>query len=76
MGALTVVLADDHPVVRSGLRADLGDGFRVVGEAEDAAAAIALAEQLRPDVLVCDVHMPGGGAAVAARCCGVTPVVM
>jgi DNA-binding NarL/FixJ family response regulator len=76
MGALRVILADDHPVVRSGLRSDLGDGFDVVGEANDAVKAIALAEKLRPDLLVCDVHMPGGGVNVAARCSEITTVVM
>jgi DNA-binding NarL/FixJ family response regulator len=76
VGPLTVVLADDHQVVRSGLRADLGDGFRVVGEASDAAEAIALTEQHRPDLVVCDVHMPGGGATVAERCSAMTSVVM
>ena len=76
MGALTVVLADDHPVVRSGVRADLGDGFRVVAEADNAADTIAAVEKHRPDLVVCDVHMPGGGVTFAASCSTITRVVM
>ena len=56
-----VVLADDHPTVRSGIRADLGPPFEVVGEAGDADAALELIESARPDLVVCDLHMPGGG---------------
>ena len=58
---ITVVLADDHNVIRSGLRNMLeaeGD-LRVVGEAADAAAAAKLAGDRRPDVLVLDLQMPG-----------------
>jgi two-component system, NarL family, response regulator NreC len=58
---LTVVLADDHEVVRSGLRLllDAEPGIRVVAEAGDMAAALGAVEQHRPDVLVLDLHMPG-----------------
>lgn len=76
MDPITVVLADDHPVVRSGLRADLGPGFTVLAEADTAATAIAAVEQHRPALVVCDVHMPGGGVTVAARCSPLTRVVM
>ena len=58
---IRVVLADDHAVVRSGLRAELGDGFGVVGEADDAEGAIDVIEARRPDLVVCDLHMPRGG---------------
>jgi two-component system, NarL family, response regulator NreC len=55
----TVVLADDHPVVRQGVKVLLErDTFEVVGEAADGLEAIALAEQLSPDVVVLDVAMP------------------
>jgi DNA-binding NarL/FixJ family response regulator len=66
----TVVLADDHPMWRSGVRADLGDGFRVVAEAGDADEAIAAIRAHGPDLVVCDLQMPGGGGIKVARTCG------
>lgn len=61
MSALTIVLADDHHVVREGLKTLLETelGCVVVGEAADGFEAMALVERLRPDVLVVDVLMPG-----------------
>ena len=58
---ITVVLADDHNLIRSGLRAMLEaeDGIRVIGEGADAAAAAKLTGDRRPDVLVLDLNMPG-----------------
>jgi len=58
---LTVVLADDHTVVRSGLRLLLEseDGIEVVAEADDVVSALAEVERHEPDVLVLDLHMPG-----------------
>lgn len=57
----TVVLADDHNVIRAGLRSMLEaeSDLRVIGEAADASAAARLAEDRRPDVLVLDLQMPG-----------------
>ena len=57
----TIVLADDHTIVRQGLRALLEAemGISVVGEASDGLEVTALVERLRPDVLVLDVMMPG-----------------
>jgi two-component system, NarL family, response regulator NreC len=58
---ITVVLADDHNVIRTGLRAMLEaePDLRVIGEAADAAAAAKLVVDRRPDVLVLDLQMPG-----------------
>ncbi len=56
-----IVLADDHRIVREGLRALLAGeaGFEVVGVAEDGLGAIDMARRLAPDVVVVDVNMPG-----------------
>ncbi|MEM9562786.1 MAG: response regulator transcription factor [Actinomycetota bacterium] len=67
---VTVVLADDHPIWRSGVRADLGDNFRVVGEAGDADEAIEVIQRTSPDLVICDLAMPGGGGLKVARTCG------
>ena len=67
---IKVVLADDHPIWRDGVRADLGDGFWVVAEAGNAEEAIAAIRQHQPDVAVCDLQMPGGGGIKVARECG------
>jgi DNA-binding NarL/FixJ family response regulator len=56
-----VFLVDDHAMVRAGVRAELGDSVTVVGEAADADAAIAGIRAARPDVVLLDVHLPGGG---------------
>ncbi|MCB0990084.1 MAG: response regulator transcription factor [Acidimicrobiales bacterium] len=70
MGAvIRVVVADDHPIWVSGLRTDLGDDFDIVGEAFDAARAIEVIAETKPDVVLCDLHMPhGGGLRVASEC--------
>lgn len=73
----TVVVADDHSIWRSGLRADLGDDFWVVAEAADADEAIRVIRQHRPDVAVVDLQMPGGGGLrVAGECGADTPIVI
>jgi DNA-binding NarL/FixJ family response regulator len=64
-----VVLADDHPSWRDGIRADLGAGFEVVGEASDAPAAVEVIERTAPDLVVCDLQMPGGGGLAVVRAC-------
>lgn len=75
--AITVVLADDHALVRAGLRAELSNDFRVVGEADDAEGAIDVIRARQPDLVVCDLHMPrGGGLAVVRACATVCPIVI
>jgi DNA-binding NarL/FixJ family response regulator len=56
-----VVLVDDHGLFRSGVRAELGRQVDVVGEADDVQPAIDLIAELLPDVVLLDVHLPGGG---------------
>jgi two-component system response regulator NreC len=64
-----VLLADDHKLMRSGLRLviELNPEFTVVGEADDGRQAVAMAETLKPDVLVMDVGMPNLNGIEAAR---------
>jgi DNA-binding NarL/FixJ family response regulator len=66
---IRVLLADDQALVRGGFRAllDAQDGIEVVGEADDGAAAVALALELRPDVVLMDVRMPGTDGLEATR---------
>ncbi|HMG44077.1 MAG TPA: response regulator transcription factor [Acidimicrobiales bacterium] len=68
--AVRVVVADDHPIWRAGLKADLGSNFHVIGEAGDADEAIAVIKSTKPDLVVCDLNMPGGGGLKVARHCG------
>ncbi|HJX44785.1 MAG TPA: response regulator transcription factor [Geodermatophilus sp.] len=57
----SVYLVDDHAMVRAGVRHELGDAVTVVGEAADADSAIAGIRAAAPDVVLLDVHLPGGG---------------
>jgi DNA-binding NarL/FixJ family response regulator len=72
-----VVVADDHEIWRTGLRNDLGQNFHVVGEAANATEAIAVIRQQKPELVLCDLHMPdGGGLKVATECADETVVVI
>jgi DNA-binding NarL/FixJ family response regulator len=66
---IRVLVVDDHPVVRQGLRTflDLQGDITVVGEAADGDAAVAAAEELRPDVVLLDLKMPGADGVAALR---------
>jgi DNA-binding NarL/FixJ family response regulator len=68
MVSIRVLVGDDHPVVRAGLRMliDDSEGLRFVGEAGTTREAVDAALRLRPDVLVLDVRMPGGGDGIDA----------
>ena len=72
-GPIRLVLVDDHKLFRTGVRAELDEAARgaieVVGEAQDAPGAIAVIAQLRPDVVLLDVHLPGGGGVEVLRRC-------
>ena len=60
-GPTRVLLVDDHPLVRQGLQAVLSvvDDITVVGEASDGRAAVELAAELEPDVVIMDLQLPG-----------------
>ncbi|SDD36795.1 two component transcriptional regulator, LuxR family [Massilia sp. PDC64] len=66
---ITVLIADDHPLIRAGLAALIGaePALQLVGEAGDAVAAIEHYLRLRPDVMLVDLNMPGGGGVEAIR---------
>ncbi|HEX6631551.1 MAG TPA: response regulator transcription factor, partial [Gemmatimonadaceae bacterium] len=66
---ITLVLADDHALVRGGMRALLAGArdLQVIGEAGDGEEALAVAERLRPDVLVMDLDMPRMDGMAATR---------
>jgi DNA-binding NarL/FixJ family response regulator len=60
-GRPRIFLVDDHAVFRSGVRAELGSAVSVVGEADEVGAAVELINERVPDVVLLDVHLPGGG---------------
>src|SRR5437764_13001477 len=69
MAPLRILIADDHPLVRSGLRALLGaaEDMEVVGEATTGEEAVTLAASLQPEVIVMDLRMPGINGIEATR---------
>lgn len=72
----SIVLADDHQVVRQGLRAllETESDFSVIGDAGDGLTAISLVDRLKPDVLLLDLMMPGlNGQEVTRRVCKLSP---
>jgi DNA-binding NarL/FixJ family response regulator len=66
-----IFLVDDHAMFRSGVRAELGDAVEVIGEADEVDAAVELINERVPDVVLLDVHFPGGGGQAVIQ--GVAP---
>ena len=66
---IRVLVVDDHPMVRQGLRTflDVQDDMTVVGEAADGSAAVTAADELQPDVVLLDLRMPGADGIAALR---------
>lgn len=64
---ISVIIVDDHQIFRSGLRAELGGELEVLGEAATVDEAIQLITDLRPDVVLLDVHLPGGSGGGGAE---------
>jgi DNA-binding NarL/FixJ family response regulator len=62
-----VVLVDDHQMFRSGVKAELGDSVQIVGEAGDVDSAVEVIKTSAPDVVLLDVHLPGGGGVEVLR---------
>jgi DNA-binding NarL/FixJ family response regulator len=67
-----VFLVDDHHLFRSGVRAELGAAVEVVGDADEVDAAVELIREREPDVVLVDVHMPGGGGRAVIEAVGRT----
>jgi DNA-binding NarL/FixJ family response regulator len=63
----TVVIVDDHAMFRAGVRAEIGDAVEVVAEAADVDEAVAAVLASRPEVVLLDVHLPGGGGVEVIR---------
>ena len=70
---IRVVLVDDHKLFRTGVRAELdeaaGGSVEIVGEAQDAPGAVTVIAEQRPDVVLLDVHLPGGGGLEVLKQC-------
>jgi DNA-binding NarL/FixJ family response regulator len=66
---LRIVIVDDHEIVRKGLISTLADHpeWEIVGEANDGRAALSLAQQFQPDIVIMDLHMPGLNGLDATR---------
>jgi DNA-binding NarL/FixJ family response regulator len=67
LSSIRVVLVDDHAMFRTGVRAELDTAVDVVGEAGDAQEAIKVILDTQPDVVLLDVHLPGGGGGEVLR---------
>src|ERR1700710_377567 len=64
---LRVVVVDDHAMFRSGVRTELSALVDIVGEGEDVDSAVLVIAETKPDVVLLDVHLPGGGGTEVLR---------
>ncbi len=69
-----VVIVDDHAMFRAGVRHEIATAVDVVGEGEDVASGVAAIRRTEPDVVLLDVHLPGGGGAEVMRQAGLAQV--
>ena len=69
----SVVIVDDHAMFRAGVRSELGSAVDVVAEAADVDEAVAAVLAHRPEVVLLDVHLPGGGGAEVMRRVAISP---
>jgi len=67
MGQPRVFLVDDHELIRSGIRSELTGSVDIIGEADEVDVAIEMILERTPDVVLLDVHMPGGGGVAVLR---------
>lgn len=67
MSSRRVVIVDDHAMFRTGVKAEIASSVDVVGEAADVDEAVAVIAASRPDVVLLDVHLPGGGGVEVMR---------
>lgn len=77
-GLRRVVIVDDHAIFRAGLKSELADRVQVIGEGQDVESAIAAVRAGLPEVVLLDVHLPGGtggGGAEVVRACRDLPEV-
>ena len=63
----SVVVVDDHGMFRTGVRAEIGDGVEIIGDAADVDEAVTVVLDTMPDVVLLDVHLPGGGGSEVIR---------
>lgn len=77
MSVFRILIADDHALVRKGLRALLEsqDDLEIIAEAANATDAVALTSELLPDVVLMDLHMPGGGIEATRQITNTSPSV-
>jgi DNA-binding NarL/FixJ family response regulator len=77
MSTLRILIADDHTLVRKGLRAllEAQDDLELIGEATNADEAVSLTNELLPDVVLMDLHMPGGGIEATKQIMQTSPSV-
>src|SRR5438094_1874236 len=71
--AIRVLVADDHPLTRLGIRHALGEGFEICAEVGDAESAVVAAVREEPDICLLDIRMPGDGIHAAARITALLP---